>query len=864
MATDDIKLLRKMEKENKIEPNNIKLFDYQQKHADNLISVLNKNGTALDASDPGIGKTYIASYVCAKMNLRPIVICPKSVVNKWYQVLEDFNVNILMVTNYELITRGKYYHKKTKIICPYIKKLKDKKYVWNVGDDVIFIYDEVHKCKFYNTLNAKILLASKATNNKILLLSATIMEKPQEFAMYAYVLGFSDNIQVLSEWIRKLTTPAKTIHELLFDDASPKASRLSIAELGDKFPETQILAETYTMKKSDEIKKEYEKMQEKIKEMTNKGVTKGVMLAKLQKELQQIEILKIPTFMEMSNDYLDNNFSVVIFVNYTNTLNMLIDKFKEDKTKVVTINGQQNTKERDENIDLFQSDKVRVMVANIKAGGVGISLHDVNGKYPRISLISPTYSATNLIQVLGRIHRSGGKSKSLQRLIFAANTPEEKISKLLYKKLANLSLLNDGDLEGYYIEGLEKDEEYDKSLTLSNKDISLVIDEQLEKIKHKHMKRVNEISELFPNVINTISGTSVLYLLKGKQIFDKINILLLGELHNRYKECFICDRKCIEITNLLTYIMHNIRPNILDFYIEMPYTPSKKSTMHQLAISTEKQYDGISRIGEIFDTFKFLLVHHLPNTVNMRLHNVDVRMDILSDIETTPDHIALTFIYLFTDLMNYEYLDTRQASTDEITMFSSQLDDLLDMLKRREVLDAVKGLLTFTSKTLQQQLKISKQKEKFMEDYEKDNKNIVNEIIKKINKFISDKFSIGEKTFEYLLKVRDVLEETTHHDPRKRVRHFFRKMKHNNFNDRAEESNLWNIMLLTATYMDLYTFFRMLRKFDDKKQMNIVFYGGERHTKSILELFVNTGYFSLTARRSIDDLGNDCATIVNK
>src|SRR3990167_2120909 len=101
------------------------------------------------------------------------------------------------------------------------------------------------------------------------------------------------------------------------------------------------------------------------------------------------------------------------------TLNLLAEQLK---TKTL-IHGEQSAKERDKNIDDFQSDRERIIIANIRAGGIGISLHDVNGNHPRVSLISPTQSATNLIQALGRIHRSGGKSKSLQRIIFAANTP---------------------------------------------------------------------------------------------------------------------------------------------------------------------------------------------------------------------------------------------------------------------------------------------------------------------------------------------------------------------------------------------------------------------------------------------------------
>ena len=855
----DIKLLRKMEKGE--EPNKIDLFDYQKKHAEKLIDVLMNNNAALDASDPGTGKTYIASYVCAKLNIRPIVICPKSVVSRWISVLEQFGVNFVMVTNYELITRGKYYYKGTKMVCPYIKQNGKKKYEWKVDSDMIFIYDEVHKCKFFDTLNAKTLLAAKDTKAKILMLSATIMEKPSEFAMYAYILNFSNDMQVLMKWIRKLSTPAKTIHSLLFDKLNPKAARLSIAELGDKFPKTQITAETYTMKGSIGIAKEYEKIQEKIKAMKETGSNSNFILTKLQNEFRQIELFKIPTFIELTLDHLENNFSVVIFVNYTDTLELLLSNLKEHKIATSTIHGGQSAKERDENIDLFQTDQTRVMVANIKAGGVGVSLHDITGKHQRISLISPTYSATSLIQVLGRVHRTGAKSKSLQRIIFAANTPEENISKMLYKKLSNLSLLNDGDLEGYYIDGLVKDEEYDKSLTGQNKDLSIIIDEQLEQLKHKRMVRVDKIADLFPKVIDKISGTSAIYLIKGIKIFEGINILLLGEHHDRNNGCKKCGENCVDMMNLMTYITYNLRPNILDAYLEIPYTPSDK-TMFALVGTKGLVLNGDeSRLGHIFNQFKYLLLHNTQTTINMRLHIVDVRRDI--SLTPNEHHNAQILLDMFTDLMLYRSSDMSRMTQEQIDTVAENLRLIQGMLEDEKVLAAVRGLLTYTNDKLLQIVKINKQKEQLIKSYETIDSERIHKAIDRIQQTVKESFSIGEKEYEYLLKVRKLFKHNTYRDSNNYLYFFLKKMEDRGYDNRDDDSPLLNLVVLHSVYMDAYAVYRMLRIFDDKKQANCMFYGGEAHTKNIRKLLLSTKYFKLIARRNQSDMPDDCSVIEN-
>jgi hypothetical protein len=92
------------------------------------------------------------------------------------------------------------------------------------------------------------------------------------------------------------------------------------------------------------------------------------------------------------------------------------------------------------------SDKSRVIVANIKAGGIGISLHDTHGNHPRTSIILPTNDAVVMKQAFGRIHRAGGMSKSRQIVVFAAGTIEEEICVCVRGKMNHIDSLNDGDL----------------------------------------------------------------------------------------------------------------------------------------------------------------------------------------------------------------------------------------------------------------------------------------------------------------------------------------------------------------------------------------------------------------------------------
>jgi superfamily II DNA or RNA helicase len=153
--------------------------------------------------------------------------------------------------------------------------------------------------------------------------------------------------------------------------------------------------------------------------------------------------------VEMIEDWFDEGISPVVFVNFTDTVEAIEKQLKKNKKfngLISKIVGGQTDKQRQSDIDGFQNDTKRIMIANLAAGNAGISLHDLNGKFPRGSVISPSYSAINMLQALGRIHRANGKTPCIQKIMFASDTIEEQACRRVQAKLNNLEALNDGDL----------------------------------------------------------------------------------------------------------------------------------------------------------------------------------------------------------------------------------------------------------------------------------------------------------------------------------------------------------------------------------------------------------------------------------
>jgi superfamily II DNA or RNA helicase len=417
----------------------LKLLSYQEEHAGAVASALARHGLALDGSDPGVGKTYVAAQVAKQNAKQALVVCPKVSIPAWKRVLEGFKVPVLDVVNYEKLRTGN---------TPHGRWGERKQFKWLIPDGTLLIFDEVHRCKGRDSQNAKMLRDAK--DLPMLLLSATLAENPTELRAVAHVTGLCDWFSFWS-WLlkngckkgrfglefnqRRVDVLAK-LHDELF---RLRGSRIRIADLGDQFPETQITAEALDF--GDEIEKIYNEMDAELAALdaaaANDKPAQALTIAL--RARQAVELCKVPGIVQLTEDFLADGKSVVVFTNFRATLDSLCLKLKTD----CAIFGGQPAEARQACIDRFQSNSDRVIVVNIQAGGVSLSLHDIHNTNPRVALVCPTYSGTELRQALGRVHRSGG-SKSLQRILFAAGTIEEKICARVNAKIERMDLLNDG------------------------------------------------------------------------------------------------------------------------------------------------------------------------------------------------------------------------------------------------------------------------------------------------------------------------------------------------------------------------------------------------------------------------------------
>ena len=458
-------------KDNKVEPltiqkestlqqytvKNVKgLREFQIPSVAKLCAAILKNKAALDGSDTGAGKTYTAVGVARELGMGIAVVCPKAVIYSWNKVIKGhFGMKPEFVLNYESVKTGKY-----KEIGTWKKVSKTSTrevFTWNIPKNTLIIFDESHRLKGHGTQNSEIAIAAKKQGYKILCCSATNAIDPIELKTVGLITG----LYKTGKWLAFLREHGceqgrfgwefsgdkeilKKLHADLFLDRGVRVRREDIKG----FPDSEVIAEAYNIdeKSEKDLKEVYAEMEKELKYLqaqckNTKEYQVNSMVIMLRAR-QRAELIKVPLFVEMAEDALEDGMSVVIFVNFSETVRALSKRLNTN----CVVWGENKLGERETHILDFQDDKKRVIIVNIKAGGAGLSLHDLNGNYPRLSLISPTPSAVDLRQALGRVWRDGGKTKSLQKIIFAANTVEEEVCEKVKMKLSALDTINDGDV----------------------------------------------------------------------------------------------------------------------------------------------------------------------------------------------------------------------------------------------------------------------------------------------------------------------------------------------------------------------------------------------------------------------------------
>lgn len=449
------------------------LHPYQIPQRDLALTALTTGRIFIDTSTTGSGKTYIALSVAETLPrpLHTLVVAPKASHTQWARVASTTSVNLLGITNPESLIRSRsnpFYNPSSRL--------------WTLpSDPVLVIFDEIHRgASGIDSLTTEAVARLKAYPNvRLYAMSATLAETPLKMRATGYWLGLHnfntpsfhdfclrhgctwemvpnlENRLLSAQGSRtkqrlvftKNKDLATTAIQAIKSEALSRLHGLTVADIPN-FPTQMIEIVMLDLDTRDrkELDDAYASMSERLKSNAKSE------LAQTTRDRERIEFIKARYMAEEANKLREDGFAVPIFVNFTSVRERLIPFLTPPPSphSIPQIYGGQSPEDRQQGMDNFQANlpHANCIVVMAQAGGISLNLHDVKQTKPRVSITSPSFSASELLQIFGRIRRDGG-THAIQRLIIAANTVEERIATNLERKLDNLDTLNDSDLNPF-------------------------------------------------------------------------------------------------------------------------------------------------------------------------------------------------------------------------------------------------------------------------------------------------------------------------------------------------------------------------------------------------------------------------------
>jgi len=428
-------------------------------HQKESIEKLVGNNKYILADDMGLGKT--TSTIIASLengSKKVLIICPASLKINWEREIKNYTDKTTS------IVEGKKWEPAEYTIINYdiLKNFHDPKKpkesdVLNYGFDLVII-DEAHYIQNKQAQRTKIVNDICKKVGKVWLLTGTpmtsrpinyynlleLVDSPVAYNWMAYAIryceGYQFNVKNRKVWN---VNGASNLTELRDRTKSHVLRRLKedILDLPEK-----ILTPVYLRLKS----KQYEALMGEYYEWYEKSEESSsltVQFSKLMKVRQVIAEEKVRDTIEIAQNIIDQGKKVIIFTNFTDTLNKIKDHFGKS---AVALDGKMSKPARQRSVDEFQeNEKVMVFIGNLKAAGVGITLTAAEA----VIMNDLSFVPSDHSQAEDRAYRYGQKSNVSVFYPIFENTIEGVIYDILsQKKNVFETVMGDNENKGDVLE----------------------------------------------------------------------------------------------------------------------------------------------------------------------------------------------------------------------------------------------------------------------------------------------------------------------------------------------------------------------------------------------------------------------------
>ena len=415
------------------------------------------------ADDMGLGKTTATIIAALETGVEKIlIVCPASLKLNWQREIENYTDRPIyiaegkkfstehdfVIVNYDILKNF------------YDLKDKDNSLITQSNFDLI-ILDEAHYVSNAQAQRTKLVNSFCKIPKYLWLLTGTpmtnrpmnyynllnLIESPVSQNWMAYAIRYCQGYQ-FTAGTRKIwnVSGASNLEELRDRTSRQVLRRLKteVLDLPDK-----IISPVYLRLKSKmyealmgEYYEWYDRNEDERKSLT-------VQFSKLMKVRQVISDEKVKQTIEIAENILEQGKKVIIFTNFTDSLNKITDHFKK---KAVKLDGSTTKPARQKAVDDFQdNEKIRVFVGNTKAAGVGITLTAAEA----VIFNDLSFVPGDMSQAEDRAYRYGQKNSVSVYYPLFENTIESVIYDMVNFKKQNIeTVMGDNIDTGDFVEEL--------------------------------------------------------------------------------------------------------------------------------------------------------------------------------------------------------------------------------------------------------------------------------------------------------------------------------------------------------------------------------------------------------------------------
>ena len=392
------------------------------------------------ADDMGLGKTLqtitFLQSIYTKIE-RVLVVCPVTILLNWEKEIEKFSEMTMHI--YHGGSREFPMDKKIILTSYGVMKKESEAVFANINFDIL-ILDEVQHLKNVRSLGA--FSARKILADFRICLTGTPVEN--DLSEFYNILDLSmPGIWGDLQFVRAVSN-AKT-RGIARKTASPFILRRTKAQVLHDLP-PKIENNVY-LELNDEELKHYQQNMISIRSRINNS-TSSAKYGEILRGLLQLrqnclwqnrlnestyknyDSTKIEFLMETLETILEEGQQAIIFSQFTTYLDIIQHYFREKHWKYSRIDGSQSINKRQEQVELFQTQKNPIFLISLKAGGVGLNLTAAS----YVFIMDPWWNPAVESQAIDRAHRIGQKNTLTVYRPIIKNSVEEKVLKLQEEK----------------------------------------------------------------------------------------------------------------------------------------------------------------------------------------------------------------------------------------------------------------------------------------------------------------------------------------------------------------------------------------------------------------------------------------------